>query len=56
MNTKTRTGINATKKFGDKNDKNLMDTAKRQGTNFAKNSWQINSSKNCRSYQRFNWK
>ena len=36
MNTATKTGINAAKKFGDKYGKNLMDTAKTQGTNFAK--------------------
>ena len=36
MNTATKTGINATKNFGDKYCKNLMDTAKKQGTNFAK--------------------
>ena len=28
MNTATKTGINAAKKFGDKYGKNLMDTAK----------------------------
>ena len=32
----TATGINAAKKFGNKYGKNLMDTAKKQGTNFAK--------------------
>ena len=36
MNTATETGINAAKKFVDEYDKNLMDTAKKQGTNFAK--------------------
>ena len=38
MNTATKTGINAAKKFEDKYGKNLMDTAKKQqqGTNFAK--------------------
>ena len=36
MNTATKTGINAANKFGDKYGKNLMDTAKKQGTNFAK--------------------
>ena len=36
MNTATKRGINAAKKFGDKYGKNLMDTAKKQGTNFAK--------------------
>ena len=29
MNTATKTGINAAKKFGDKYGKNLMDTAKK---------------------------
>ena len=36
MNTATKTGINAAKKFGGKYGKNLMKTAKQQGTNFAK--------------------
>ena len=36
MNTATETGINASKNFEDKYGKNLMDTAKNQGTNFAK--------------------
>ena len=36
MNNATKTGINATKLFGDNYGKNLMDTAKKQGTNFAK--------------------
>ena len=36
MNTATKTRINAAKKFGDKYGKNLMDTAKKPGTNFAK--------------------
>ena len=36
MNTTTKTGINAAEKFGDKYGKNLVDNAKRQGTNFAK--------------------
>ena len=37
MNTaKTKTGINAAEKFGDKCGKNLIDTTKKQGTNFAK--------------------
>ena len=36
MNTATKTGINAAKKFGDKYGENLMDAAKKQGTNFAK--------------------
>ena len=36
MNTPTKTGINAAKKFGDKYGKSLMDTAKKQGTNFPK--------------------
>ena len=36
MNTATKTGINVAKKFGGKNGKNLMDTGKKQGTNFAK--------------------
>ena len=36
MNTATKTGINAAKNFGDKYDKNLMDTVKKKGTNFAK--------------------
>ena len=35
MNTPTKIGINAAKKSGDKYGKNLMDTAKKQGTNFA---------------------
>ena len=36
MNTATKTGINAAKNFGDKYDKNLMDTVKKKETNFAK--------------------
>ena len=36
MNTATKTGINAANKFGDKYGKNLMDTARKQGNNFAK--------------------
>ena len=35
MNTATKKEINALEKFGDKYGKNLMDTAKKQGTNFA---------------------
>ena len=35
MNTATKTGINAAKKIGDKYGNNLMDTTKKQGTNFA---------------------
>ena len=38
MNTATKTGINAAKNFGDKYGKNLMDTAKKQDTNFAKSA------------------
>ena len=30
MNTETKTGIGAAKKFGDKYGKNLMDTAKKK--------------------------
>ena len=36
MNTATKTGINAGKKFGDKYGKNLVDTTKKQGIDFAK--------------------
>ena len=36
MNTATITGINAAKIFGDKYGKNLIDTAKKPGTSFAK--------------------
>ena len=36
MNTATKTGTNAAKKFEDKYGKNLTDTSKKQGTNFAK--------------------
>ena len=36
MNTAAKTGINAAKRFGDKYGKNLMDTAQKPGTNFAK--------------------
>ena len=36
-------GINASKNFGDKYGKNLMDTAKKK-------------QKNCRSNRRFDWK
>ena len=36
MNTAVKTRINAAKKIGDKYGKNLMNTAKKQGTNFAK--------------------
>ena len=36
MNTATKTGINAGKKFRDKYGKNLVDTTKKQGIDFAK--------------------
>ena len=36
MNTAPKTGINAAKKIRDKHGNNLMDTAKKQRTNFAK--------------------
>ena len=36
MNTATKAGINAAKHFGDKYGKNLMDSAKKEGTNFTK--------------------
>ena len=36
MNTATKTGVNAAKNFGDKYGKNLMDTEKKQETNFTK--------------------
>ena len=36
MNTATKTGKSAAKNFGDNYGKNLMDTTKKQGTNFAK--------------------
>ena len=49
MNTATKTGINAAKKIRDKYGKNLMVTAKKQGTNFAKTADKRNSSKNCTS-------
>ena len=44
MNTATKTGINAAKKFGDKYGKNLMDTAKQKNKKknrirFCKNSF-----------------
>ena len=44
------------KKFGEKYAKNLTDTAKKQGTNFAKTAGKKNTSKKCRSYWRFDWK
>ena len=53
MNTATKIGINAAKKFGDKYRKNLINTAKKEGTNFAKTTGKKNSSKKCRSYWRF---
>ena len=56
MNTEAKTGINAAKKFGDKYGQNLMDTSKKQGTNFAIRAGKKNSSKKCRSYWRFDWK
>ena len=49
MNTPTKTGINAAKKIGDKYGKNLMDTAKKQGTNFPKTASKKNSSKNAKA-------
>ena len=56
MNTAAKTGINAAKKFGDKYGKNLMDTAKKPGTNFAKIAGKKNSSRKFRSNRRFDWK
>ena len=41
MNTATKTGINAAIKFGDTYGKNLTDTARKQGTNFAKTAGKI---------------
>ena len=43
------------KKFGNKYGKKLMDTATKTGIDGAKTASK-NSSKNCRSYRRFNWK
>ena len=56
MATVAKTGINAAKKFGDKYGKNLMDTAKKPGTNFAKIAGKKNSSRKFRSNRRFDWK
>ena len=36
MNTATKTGINAVKRFGDKYGKKIVDTAKKEGINFSK--------------------
>ena len=47
--------LSFTRKFGDKYGKKLMDTAKKTGIDAAKTSAK-SSSKNCRSYRRFNWK
>ena len=44
MNTATKNGINAAKKFGDKYGKNFVKTADKKS-----------SSKKCRSYWRFDW-
>ena len=44
------------RKFGDKYSINLMDAAKKQGTNFAKTAGKKNSSKKRRSNRRFDWK
>ena len=36
MNTATKSGINAAKKFGDKYGKKIMDTTKKEGVKFIK--------------------
>ena len=56
MNTATKRRINAAKKIGNKYGKNLMNTAKNEGTNFPKTAGKKNISKKCRSYRRFDWK
>ena len=44
------------KKIGDNYGKNVMNTAKKQGTNFAKTAGKKNSSKKCRRKRIFDWK
>ena len=44
------------KKFGPKYGKILMDTATKTGIDAAKTASKKSSSKNCRSYRRFDWK
>ena len=44
------------RKFGDKYCKKLIDTATKTGMGAAKNFFKKSSSKNCRSYRRFDLK
>ena len=44
------------KNFGNKYGKKLMDTATKTGIDAAKTASKKSSSKNCRSYRRFDWK
>ena len=48
--------LSIAKKCSDKYGKKLIDTATKTGIDAAKNCFQKGSSKNCRSYRRFNWK
>ena len=44
------------RKFGDKYGKKLMDTATKTGIDAVKIASKKSSTKNCRSYRKFNWK
>ena len=46
--------LSFSRKFGDKYGKKLMDAATKTGID-CKNCFKKSSSKNCRSYKRFNW-
>ena len=56
MNTSTKTGINAAKRFGDKYVKNLTDTSKKNKELILLRQLVKNSLKKCRSNRRFDWK
>ena len=48
--------ISATKVGTSIYGKKIIDTTKKQGSKFAKTAGKKNSSKNCRSNRRFDWK
>ena len=56
MNTATKTGINAAKKFGDKYGNKIMDTTKKQGSEFAKIVGKKILTKSAETTGDFDWK